>query len=196
MTHATLDSALASGLLDKTKHAALLRESANVTRAANIPLTMLYTSMVGLCSEQEIDYVRALRRQADVGVYGMVVCGNHSPTPILDRFAAIAGACLRNYISARVMTVQEALDALDADGKITASVLLIPNFGINAKNGGRMAEWEVPALLGMMYSRQSAACQTVVYVESLKALALSHGTACAEYLGSEHFVKADANFNK
>ena len=191
----TLAKALESGLLVEAKHRPLLRNVERVMREANVPPVLLYRSMTGLCSTMEADYVRALRRQADAGIYGLVVCGPRPSGPLMDRFGAIAAACLRNYINARLMTLQAVLDALDAGTMPQPTVLLIPNFFVKAKDGGKLAEWETPALLGLLYDRQAAGLQTVVYVQDMTALAAAYGAACAQHLSSGHFVKADASFD-
>jgi len=109
----------------------------------------------------------------------------------LERFSAMAAACLRNYIAARVMTVQDVLEALGEGTMPQPTVLLIPNFYTGA-DGGKMAQWDIPALLGMLYSRQSAGLQTVVYVNDLAPMGKAYGIGCEQHLGGQHFIKANA----
>jgi len=190
-----LAEALESGLLHTERHAALLRNVDRVSRQANIPPYMLYRSMVGVCSKEEVDYIRALRRQADAGIFGLVVHGPRPSGPLMDRFGAIAAACLRNYINARLMTLQSVLEALDEGDFPRPTVLLVPNFYVGVKSGGKLAEWEIPKLLGMLYDRQSAGLQTVLYVQDFAGLSLAYGQACEQHTNSAHFVKAKAAFN-
>ena len=181
-----------TGLINEVFHAALLRDVDAVVRSANIPPEMLYRSMVGLCSEAEIDYVKELRRQASRGIYGLVLHGPKPSSSPLERFSALAAACLRNYIAARVMTLQDVLEALSEGDMPSPTVLCIPNFLSGLKDGGKVASWDVPELLGLLYSRQSAGLQTVVYVQELDLLGKAYGAGCDQHLRSEHFVKADA----
>jgi hypothetical protein len=180
------------GLIDATYHAPLLRDVEAVVRSANIPPSMLYRSMVGLCSQSEIEYVKGLRRNADQGIYGLVLAGLKPSVSPLERFSAMAAACLRNYINAKVMTLQEVLEQLDEGTMPSPTVLLVPNFYVGL-DGGSLAKWVVPELLGMLYARQASGLQTVVYVQDLAAMGKAYGSACELHLGSEHFVKADAS---
>ncbi len=180
------------GLIDDVYHAALLRNAEAVVRDANIPVDMLYKSMVGRCSAAEIDYVKGLRRHAEHGIYGLLLAGVKPTVSPLERFSAMAAACLRNYIGARVMTLQDTLAALSDHVMPTPTVLLIPNFFVGV-DGGLPAKWMVPELLGLLYARQSAGLQTVIYVQDVKHMAAAYGTACEQHVCSEHFVKADAS---
>ncbi len=180
-----------TGVIDEHYHAALLRDVDSVVRSANIPEAMLYRSMVGLCSETEIEYMRGMRRNAATGVYGLVLQGLKPRTSPLERFSAIAAACLRNYISARVMTLQDVLEALAESDMPEPTVLLVPNFYVGMDGGGP-SKYRVPALLGLLYARQAAGLQTVVYVQSLAAMGAAYGASCEQHLASERFIKADA----
>jgi hypothetical protein len=180
------------GLIDPTYHAALLRDVDSVVRAANIPPAMLYRSMVGLCSDDELDYIREIRRHADRGVYGMVLEGLRPSVSPLERFEAMAAACLRNYISARLMTLQEVLERLKDGDMPNPQVLLVPNFCVSV-DGGRIAQWEVPELLGLLYARQAEGRQTVVYVQALSSVGAAYGSGCEQHLASESFIKVDAS---
>lgn len=180
-----------TGLIDEVYHAALLRDVDSVVRGANIPPAMLYRSMVGLCSEAEIDYVKGLRRHAERGVYGLTLLGLKPSVSPLERFSAMAAACLRNYIGARVMTLQDVLEALAEHVMPTPSVLFVPNFYVGV-DGGLPSKWMIPELLGLLYARQAAGLQTVVYVQNLAAMGKAYGSGCEQHLASEHFQKADA----
>lgn len=173
---------------DEHYHAPLLRAVESVVRDANIPEVALYQSMVGVCSEEEIEFMRGMRRHARGGIYGMVLEGRAAVSP-LDRFSLMAGACLRNYIAARVMTVQDVLEALENGNMPDPTVLLIPNFYVT---GSKLMDWQVSKLLGLLYSRQSAARQTVVYVSNLAAMTKAYGSAVQQHLCGGHFMQADA----
>jgi hypothetical protein len=180
------------GLLDPVYHAALLRDVETIVRTANIPPSMLNRSMVGLCSQSEIDYIKGIRRHAGNGVYGLLLHGLTPSVSPLERFSAMAAACLRNYIDARLLTLQDVLEFLDEGTMPSPTVLLVPNFFVGI-DGGTVSKWLVPELLGMLYARQAAGLQTVVYVQDLSALGGAYGSACAMHLNSDHFIKADAS---
>ena len=126
--NALLQSAIAAGLIDPERHSALLRNAARFAREANIPLTMLYTSMVKLCSEVESKFMDGLMTHAASGVSGLVLYGPQTKVSVTDRFAVMAAVCLRNYLSARVMFLQDVFDSLRADDMPQPTLLLIPDF--------------------------------------------------------------------
>jgi hypothetical protein len=179
-------------VLDETYHAALLRNVTAVLREANIPAAALHRSMAGTCSEEEISYVKKLRGHPRHGVYGLVMLGRHPTTSPLERCHAIAAACVRNYIGARVMTMQDILDALDEKDMPQPTVLLIPNFYVG-QDAGRISHWDIPSLLGLLYARQSASLQTVVYVKDMAQLGKAYGDSFVQHLNSERFYKSDTN---
>lgn len=188
-------SAVEKCVLDEHYHAALLRNVDAVVRDANIPEAALRRSMVGVCSDTEIDYVKGMRRHTAQGIYGLVMFGLHPQTSPLERCHAIAAACLRNYIAARVMTMQEVLDALDERDMPAPSVLLIPNF-YTGQDAGKISHWDIPALLGLLYTRQSSGLQTVVYVKDTSPFDLlkkAYGESFVQHLNSERFYKSDAD---
>jgi len=158
-------------------------------REANIPQAALYQSMLDVCTDTEIEYIRDLHQHAVNSTYGLAVCSSKPTKSIMDRFSAMAATCLRNYVSAKVMTLQDVLAALDDGDMPQPSVLLIPNFFVGAQSGGKIADWLVPPLTGMLYNRASAGLQTVVYLQYLKGLETVYGPTCAQHI-AEHYVKA------
>lgn len=182
------EAAFESKVLDKEFHRPLIDDLPALARAANIPVQTVWTSMVGVCTHAEIEYVRGLRRKSLDGVSGLVYLGASPSLPMTNRMMAMAGACLRNYIDARVMTLDDLLQGLKLGSLGTPTVLLVPNFFVGVKDGGKVAEWQISGLLSMLYSRQAEGLQTVLYVKSLTELSSAYGAAFKQHL--------DANFEK
>ena len=63
--------------------------------------------------------------------------------------------------------------------------LLIPNFFSSRKSGGRIAEWEVANLLGLLYQRQQDGKHTVLHVSNMKELAMEYGESFEKHLQSK-----------
>ena len=81
------------------------------------------------------------------------------------------------------MTVQDVIHALKNDSMPSnVSVLLIPNFFIGKKGGGKIANWEISALLGMLYKRQQEGKKTILYVSNKKALEAEYGKTFINHL--------------
>lgn len=177
--------AIESGLIDETTHEMLLADLPGVLRQANIPEKFVWTSIHDYCGEAEIDYVSTLNDK-DAEAIGMMYVGNIEGASVNDRMMSIAGTCLRNYINARVMTVQDVILSLKTDTMPTnVSVLLIPNFFIGKKYGGSIADWEVSALLGMLYKRQHEGKKTILYISDKKALEAEYGKTFIDHMNGK-----------
>ncbi len=179
------EQAIESGLIDVDVHEMLLADIQGVIRQANIPERFVWTSIHEYCNEDEIDYVATLADK-NAEAIGMVYVGNIEGASVNDRMMAIAGTCLRNYINAKVMTVQDVIHALKNDSMPSnVSVLLIPNFFIGKKEGGHIADWEISALLGMLYKRQQEEKQTIIYVSDKKALEAEYGKTFIDHMNGK-----------
>lgn len=177
-------------LPDEQFHQSLIADIDNVARAANIPIDMIWAPMAQYCTQVEIDYVAALRRQSQSGNYGVVITAKRPQHSMITRFTAITGACVRNYVNARVMTLQDVLECIKASEMPTPTVLLLPNFYVGVKTGGRVAEWQTQGLLSMLYQRQAEGLQTFLYVSSMKELEDYYGAAFCQHL-RENMVMID-----
>lgn len=176
------EQAIESGLIDPVAHDMLLADIQGVVRQAGIPERYVWTPIRDYCAEDEINYVSTLK-DPDADAIGMMYIGNIDGASVNDRMMSIAGTCLRNYINAKVMTVQDVIHALKSDSMPSnVSVLLIPNFFIGKKDGGHIADWEVSALLGMLYKRQQEGKKTVIYVSDKKALEAEYGKLFIDHL--------------
>lgn len=186
--------AIESGLMDSDYHERLMADIHGVVQQAGIPESYVWTPMSTYCGETEIDFVINLSTHVDSikPVFGMVYIGNVEGKPINDRMMAIAGACLRNYINAKVMTLMEVLTALRDNSMPSPTVLLIPNFFMGRSGSGKIAEWETPLLLDMLYKRQQESKQTVLYVSAIDALEAEYGHAFTDHLDGKFVPVGDA----
>lgn len=161
-------------ILDEKVHGRLIADLDRVASVANIPKTMIHRTMKDYCTPEEIDWVRHIRNRGGDKV-SLAYVGDSGDTPIESRMMAMTGACLRNFIDARLMTLQEVINLLKEDAMPEPTVLMIPNFFIGKDDGGQIASWEVSSLLGLLISRLSAGKVTVLYVQSLKQLEAQYG---------------------
>jgi len=183
------DEAIEAGIIDEVAHIQLLSDIAGYTRTAGIPEHFVWTSATDYCGADEVDYIGTIKKSLtdrDGQCNGMVYLGDVDGSPINERMMAIAGVCLRNYINAKVMTVQAVLDGIK-QGTMpnNVSVLLIPNFFSSRKDGGRIAEWEVANLLGLLYQRQQDGKHTILHVSDLKELGEEYGSSFKKHLQSK-----------
>jgi len=186
-----MQTAIKCGLADPVYHERLMADIQGTIQAANIPESYVWASLHKYCNEVEVDYVFDIKRHTDRDppVFGMVYIGRVEGEPINDRMMSIAGTCLRNYINAKVMTLQEVLASLKAGEMPSPTVLLIPNFFLGKGSGGHIADWEVSSLIGLLYKRQQEEKQTVVYVGDWDGMILEYGQVFEDHLGGPKFVE-------
>lgn len=183
-----LQAAYAIGILNAEYHDRLLIDVDTYAEQANIPVDYVWSKLSEHCTEAEMSWIRSLRKMSSHGlIYTQtppLVKGKAVSVP--ERMMAIAGACLRNYISARVMSVQEVLRGLKAGRLPSQTVILIPDFFIAAQDGGHMAKWEVSGLLGLLYSRLAGNQRTVLYIQDLDAFGKQYGSAFVNHVNAHY----------
>jgi len=173
--------AFESEVLDPKEHGRLVKEIESVAKRAGIPVQMVWTSMKKFCTPDEIAYVRELRKKMKSGVLGLVYVGSSDAyKAIIDRMSAVAAACVRNYINAQVMNVNDVIRETQAGTMPMPTVLLIPNFYIGSDND--IPKWRSGALLDMLYSRKQEGLQTFLYVRSMNGLEADYGDTFVDHL--------------
>jgi len=174
--------AYSTGILKPEVHGRLIANLEGYARRANILEAMVLHKMSDFaCLPPEIDYVKKIRRQADSGNYGLVYVGKET-LPVLTRMMGVAGACLRNFVEAKVITLQELLSDIKEAKPPEATVLLIPNFFVAKSEGGKIADWHIAELLGLLYARMASGKQTFLYVSEFEALRKTYGDPIASHL--------------
>jgi hypothetical protein len=182
-----VQKAYEENVLDETYHARLVQNIDQVSKVANVPVPVICKSAKEICSEVELVYIKHLKRQVAEGNYGMVLEGKPK-VPVNDRMMAMTGICLRNYIDARVITIQEILENLKTGTMESPTVLLVPNFFVSKKQGGHVPDWQISQLLGFLYQRQSAGQQTILYVADFDELEQDYGDSFRMHLEGNFVV--------
>lgn len=182
------DQAFKSGLLDKTYHDRLLADLERITLTAGIPPHYVWARLSDYCPAEDGQWVKSLKRNAEQGLAFVGGKGKKFSPPIEDKMMAMTGACLRNYIDARMMPVQEVIRALKEDSMPSPTVLLIPNFCLDKGDGGNIAQWEISSLLGLLYSRMARNLKTVIYVGSMTSLEANYGEAFKSHIQSHYHL--------
>jgi len=178
------ESAFKSGVLSKEFHERLLADLTRITKRAGIPPEFVWSRLSEYCSSEEIEWVKAMKRTpASGGVFTGTM-----DVPVTDKMMAITGLCLRNFTDARYMTLQQVISALKAGTMDAPTVLLIPNFCIGKAGVDDIPQWEVSALLGLLYQRQSLGKKTLIYVGSMTALEKNYGQAFKQHIDSHYTV--------
>ena len=180
----------ASGVLSREVHARLVANLQGYAEDAGVQPFWLYTSMKDVCSPDEVNFVRLLplARADKSAKCSMVYVGNSQNSPVETRMAAIAAACVRNFIRARVMNLGHVLEIIGDGEQPAATVLLIPNFFFSIVEGGELRSWMKIGLLDMLYARQAAQLPTILHVSNMKMLDKEYGTQFRAFL-ENHYVQ-------
>lgn len=177
-------SAFEEGTLDAQYHERLLADLDRVAETAGVQKAFVWSKLSSYCDTHEVEWVKRMRKGQD---HGLAYVGKKN-IAIEDKMMAIAGVCLRNYIDARMMPVQEVLTRLKNDTMPQPTVLLIPNFSLEKKDGGDIPQWQVSSLLGLLYTRLARGLKTVVYISSMESLGLFYGESFKKHVEA-HYTK-------
>lgn len=176
--------AFSAGLLSKSFHDRLIADLPQLSAKAGIPPKFVWAPLSQYCQSDDLAWVRSIR---DDETAGLAYIGKTNPT-VETKMMAITGACMRNYIDARLMTVQDVLSRLKADNMPSPTVLLVPNFCLDKAEGGDIPSWQVSSLLGLLYGRMAKGLKTVLYCGSLAALEKSYGQPFREHIESHYTI--------
>jgi hypothetical protein len=177
------------GVLQKDHHERLVADLDGYAKDAGILPHWIFQGLPDNVSSVERAYLKSFRRNTDEGVFGLVMTGDNSKGIVETRMAAMAGALVRNFIRARVMTLGSVLDLLPRQEMPNLSALLIPNFFLSQANGGTVAPWQVNALFDYLVYRQVTGLQTVIYASDLSLLGKEYGLAFKSHV-EVHFKKS------
>ena len=173
--------AIDDGLIDPEYHDQLLADLPAVVRQAGIPEKYVWRSVREFAGKSELAFLRKL--QAEDSPIGLMYVGKFDDS-INERMMTLAGACLRNYVNAKVMMLYDILQCLKEGDMPSPTVLLIPDF----YNGAPLAEWQKSSLLGMLMKREQNNQKTVLYISDPQAMALEYGDAFAKQIANS-FVR-------
>jgi hypothetical protein len=172
-------------MLNEKKDRMLLADLQHIAQVAGVHTKYIHYGMKDFCGAEEMDWVRRYHLYNGSGkesVPGLLLVGLDSPEV---RCQSIAGSLVRNYIDARVVSLNTVLAAAEGKGSLNPTVLLIPNFFIevpHSKGKPTLPAWKVQALHDLLLKRSQSNTPTVLYVSSLSALAEEYGTTFAAFL--------------
>lgn len=164
-------------IIDPIKHDRILADLDGISRRTGIHSSFITDSMRRWCDDEEIQWVLNLRLAlADGEITGLAYIGKI--TRVMDRMQAIGGACIRNFIEARVVPIE---DLVDYDHS-NVSVLLVPDFYT-----GDIPTWKRTKLLSMLLGRHAARQATVIYVSNGQAMKRDYGEPLTNHVNETFF---------
>lgn len=164
-------------VLDPVRHKRLLDDFDHICSVANTPSKYVRESMVGICDSVEIDWVVNFRLYRSL-FPGLLLAGKPQAE---ERCMAIAGALVRNFIDARVVTLSTLLDAAEKGNAPDPTVMVIPNLYVSSY-GKTLPAWKVASVYDLLLARWTAGKPSVLAVEHLQGLQQAYGLAFAQHL--------------
>ena len=178
-----LAQAVEDQIIDPEYHQQLLADLPALVRQAGITEKYVWHSMHKYCTSDEVDYIMGIKQEdSPLGLYYV----GKFKTPVIERMMSMAGACLRNYLNAKVMTVYDILECLKEGTMPSPTVLLIPDFF----EGGSVPEWKRTGLLSMLYKREQQGRKTILYVANKKELCKEYGQPFMDHIENK-FVEIE-----
>lgn len=178
----------ATGVLQAAHHERLVADLPNIAQAAAIQPHWIWTPLADTVGESEVEWVKGFRAHSQTKMSGLCLTGNASAAVAATHMAAIAGALIRNYINARVMTTAALFDKSEQDGVPDPTCLLVPNFFVGKSIGQPLAPWRIDMLQNVLFERHMAGRQTVVYVSKLDDCSAEYGDVMTQIFKLHYYV--------
>lgn len=175
----------ASGVLQKKHHERIVADLSGFAKDAGIQEHWIYTSLIGEAPASAIEYIKSFRQIVSDGkLSGVLLMGK---TPTADQImAAMAGALVRNFIRARVVTASDLFtEGNDLDH---LSCILVPNFFLSKDGAGHIASWQIQTMFDVIMSRKLRGLQTVLYATDMQLLGKEYGLAFSSFLKANYVL--------
>jgi hypothetical protein len=163
-------------VLDPIVHQRIIADMARFCEIANVPANFVRHSMKGYCNEGEIEWVRQFNVHLKNNVGGLVIIGNDRPE---TRCMAIAGTLVRQFIDARIMSLNHLV--ANPEEAALPTVLVVPNLHMKSF-GNPLTAWQIQTVYDVLLSRLVKNKPTVVCVENLQAMGDAYGPVFMEHL--------------
>lgn len=166
-------------VLDPVKHERLIMDKDHILQVANISEEALNTSMLDACTPKQVDWVRQFNahRKEHSGAY-IVGAGYMQPQ-------LITAALVRNFIDARIITLDILLSHSDTSSVPDPTVMVVPNF-YHRSYGKTLPAWKVSLLYDILLRRRAGERQTLLVLEEVEPMMLAYGPALHDLILSTY----------
>lgn len=178
----------ATGVLDKEVHSRLVADIERIASTAAIQPKWIWTPLASSVPKGVVNWVKRFKHHDADGVSGLVLTGPKYDLAA-NSVSAIAGALLRNFIDAQVITTQQLYDRLKKGDPPNPTCLLIPNFFAGTTHGIKLATWEINALQDLILDRHMRGRSTVIYATDVSVMGEEYGSAVHQ-LVTAHYTSA------
>lgn len=172
-----------NGVLDPTVHARVVMQKDKFAADAGIPAGFIWAKLDEVCpTEDERTWLKRYRLHRKEGYSGLVFLGEGFDPTIEVRMCGIAGALVRNFIRARVMSMEAVFQHMKTGEVPEADCLLLPTFA-TAKADDRRSSMVSDLLIERWKDPQG---QTVVCAPSLEAIAKVYGGFVRDHIAATY----------
>ena len=174
-----LNQAIAEGIIDPERHGPLLLKLGKFTRIAGISEEDILLRLSEHTGEREQKWVIGNRRAIKGGALGLVYTGGFVGVPL--RMRAIVAVFMRNYVDARIMSCEQAVNA-----EKPPTLLVLNDFGSDP------TEWVKKSITKMLMQRATAGKPTLLHVPDLDVISGWYGESAKDLI-LHSFVKVVVN---
>ena len=168
---------------DKKKHRRLLLNIDEYCSIANIPPDIIHIGLGGVCSDEELEIYKKLRRSTHYGFLYKDTIGKD----ILRKMQLITAFLLRNYQDARIFTLNNLLSHI-SDKKENPSYVLVPNFYIYDYGENNLQKWQLQILYDWLIEMEISNKRVFIYVDDMQWMAKHYGKMINDFIVSRYMV--------
>lgn len=167
----------ATGVLKRKVHQPLVADLERLAHQAGVAPHWIAEPLSAHAGEVELGWARKFRR---LGQWrGLAYIGPYiaqgAREDVGDRMAALCGALVRNFVDARVRTIEEVLEEPEAR---YWTALLLPSFC--TEDAAALLPRQRRAVAELVLARAADAMQTVVYAPSYESVVAAYGQPTAD----------------
>lgn len=142
-------------------------------------------------SEEETLMLKNIKKLSKRGQAGALYVGQDSGM-IADRFMALTGCMVRNYVDARYVPLERAIDEFKEQGAVSAAVACIPNFHTDATC---LKDWRISLLYDLLLQHMSEGKLIIGYVQDMAKMETDYPATMCAFLKANFLPIGDEQWN-
>ena len=173
----------ATGVLDEQRHKRLVLQKEKYAADAGIAPHFIWTPLAETCpTAEEQAWVKRYKLHRSEGFSGLLYLGDQFDPTIEVRMSGIAGALVRNFIRARMMSMETVYQHMKGGEAPQATCLLLPTFTV-AKADDRRQSMVSDMLIQRWGDPQS---QTVLCAPNIEVLGEIYGGFVRDHVAATY----------
>jgi hypothetical protein len=135
----------------------------------------------------EMTVLENLKRMPSSGKKGVLYIGQ-PPSQITEKFMALTGCMVRNFVDARCMTLEKVLYEYKENKEIEASVVCIPNLCTDATD---LPKWQQGLLSDFLIQHQHSGKLLFGYIQNASKMGLCFPSSVCDHLKNNFITTGD-----